>query len=104
MGNEKQVEFEYPSAKGFEVSETVTIPITNKIDREIDDTHYKKERANKADVESWVESSTLPNAQAKTFVDENHYKTIITTQNSWMDPDTGRVVLFEAPRTAQRLA
>jgi len=40
--------------------------------------------------------------EAKDFVDEKHYQTIITTHNQWMDPYTGRVHLFEDLRQSSR--
>lgn len=43
-------------------------------------------------------------ANPGSFVDEKHYQTVITTDNSWTDPDTGRVHLFEKPRSPSRLA
>lgn len=41
-----------------------------------------------------AEFSTLPMTVARDFVNEQH-KRIITTENSWRDPNTGKVYLFE---------
>jgi hypothetical protein len=56
------------------------------------------------DYDVFVENSELTLDQAKEFIDEHHYRTPITTdKDSWVDPETGRVQLFEAPREPSRL-
>lgn len=35
---------------------------------------------------------------AKDFVSETHYRTIFTCENTWRDPNTGRISMFEASR------
>lgn len=41
-------------------------------------------------------------ADPKDFIDENHYKTIYTTNNQWTNPNTGKVHMFEDLRTSDR--
>lgn len=45
---------DYETVKGFRVDETVTIPITNGIDRALDDQAYEDEIDNQADVEEAI--------------------------------------------------
>jgi len=49
-----------------------------------------------------IESSELPMTTAKEFIKEHHYQTIITTDNSWRDSNTGRIVLFEKQGVGSR--
>lgn len=93
----------YPSSKGFVVDETVTVPITQPKNLEYEyERRYEDEQDLNADVEIFSQSSTLSNADAKDFVSEAHYGTMIITD--WKDPETGRVVLREEkPRKPTRL-
>jgi len=94
----------YPSSKGFAIDEKVTIPITQEKNLDLKEQEYEKEREYDAEIETFSESSTLTQDEARDFVKENHYKTIITTNNSWMDPNTGKVYLFEQEGYPTRLA
>jgi len=94
----------YPSSKGFAIDEKVTIPITQKKNLELKKHQYEVEEERKADDDTFYEGSPLTMEEARDFVKENHYRTIINTSNPWTDPDTGRVHLFEKPRDPSRLA
>ena len=98
-------ELTYPSVKGYAIEETATVPITYNKNQEIQgEDRHENEQDQEAEVEVFHESSALDFDDAKEFVEENHYKTVITTDNTWVDPDTGKAHLFEKlPREATRL-
>jgi hypothetical protein len=94
----------FPTVFGFDSESYDTVPITNAVETQIDDSQDAQERSTKADVETFEEVSELSNSAAKAYVKKNHYKTIITALNPWRDSATGKVYLFEGYKQATRLA
>ena len=93
----------HPSSKGFDTADEVTVPITQTENLDLKKKQYEDEQDLKADVNIFSESSALDTEAAKAFVADNHYLTIITTSNPWVDPETGRAHLFEQARQPSRL-
>lgn len=102
----------FPSVKGFPLARVLTVPNTTIQAKQLreqqqtvfDADNAKKDTFSNVSIDGKLDSrgyvyftkrTTLSQSDAYKFILKNHYKTVITSANTWRDPATGRVHLFE---------